>query len=79
MARETFSCVNLSNMSDDDELKIAWKELIESTKKVASQKVWQTIVTKEKRPMENQEFILCQRCVVENPDNELPQQESNLQ
>jgi Pyruvate/2-oxoacid:ferredoxin oxidoreductase delta subunit len=70
MSHETYSCVDLSQVTDD-ELAEARKQLIASAKKFASRKVWQTITTKEKRTTENQEFTLCQRCVVECPDNEI--------
>jgi hypothetical protein len=74
--------MDLSNVTDD-ELKEAWEQLKANAKNVAARKafskefvdsiaVWQTIITKEKRPMENEEFTLCQRCVVENSDDELP-------
>ena len=75
--------MDLSNVTDD-ELKEAWEQLRASAQRsVAPRKAfskefvdaistWQTIITKEKRPLENEEFILCQRCVVETPDDELP-------
>lgn len=83
MSHETFSCINLSNVTDD-ERKDAWEQLRASAQRsVAPRKAfskefvdtistWQTIITKEKRPMENEEFTLCQKCVVETPDDELP-------
>ena len=71
MSHETFSCVDLSQVTDA-ELVEARKQLIESAKKIASRKAWQTIITKEKRTTENQEFTLCQKCAVECSDDEIP-------
>ena len=68
----TYSCVTLLQATDAEK-KEAWDQLKSAAKKYAAQKkfttTWKIIAPKNKRSMENYDFTLCQRCVVEHIDD----------